>query len=190
MMTVRHLSSEELEQGLDIVRKSPKNEGLLELIVRRPQINEREVLSEGTIDLVGGLSGDNWKPRGCVRTPDGSAHPEMQITIMNSRVIGLLAQVKEHWPLAGDQLYVDMDLSIENLPAGTRVLLGETILEITSEPHPGCKKFTERFGLEANRFVNSPIGKSLRLRGLNAKVIQPGVIRTGDVLRKQTLSET
>lgn len=181
---VKHLTTVELEAGLENIRQSPKDNSVLGMIVRRPRVEEREVITEGRLDLVEGLEGDNWKARGSSSTPDKSAHPEMQINIMNSRVIGLLAQEKERWQLAGDQLYIDMDLSIENLPAGTKLSIGEAILEVTPVPHSGCKKFTERFGLEAMKFVNSPLGKELHLRGVNAKVIQAGTIRTGDIVKK------
>jgi MOSC domain-containing protein YiiM len=108
----------------------------------------------------------------------------MQLNIMNSRVIALLAQDKDRWPLAGDQLFIDMDLSAENLPPGTRLALGSAMIEVTDQPHTGCKKFMERFGLDAMKFVNSPVGKQLHLRGINAKVVQPGLIQVGDVVKK------
>lgn len=181
---VTHLSMEALEAGVADVYASPKDEGVLQLIVRRPQSEEREILEEGTLDLAEGLMGDNWRTRGSSRTADGSAHPDMQLNIMNSRAIALVAQDKGRWHLAGDQLFLDLDLSEENLPAGTRLALGSAVIEVTPEPHTGCKKFVARFGADAMKFVNSPLGKQLRLRGLNAKVIQPGVIRLGDRAKK------
>ena len=180
----KHLTTNELEAGLDAIYQSPKDNGLLEMIVCRPKVEEREVLAEGRMNVTEGLEGDNWKARGSANTPDKSAHPEMQINIMNSRVIQLLAQEKDRWQLAGDQLFIDMDLSAENMPAGTKLFIGEAILEVTPVPHSGCKKFTARFGLEAMKFVNSPLGKELHLRGINAKVVQAGIIRTGDVAKK------
>ncbi len=183
-METKHLTTEELEAGLENIRQSPKDKGILDMIVRRPQIEAREILSAGKLDLIDGLEGDNWKARGSSSTHDKSAHPEMQINIMNSRVIALLAQEKERWQLAGDQLFIDMDLSAENLPAGTKLSIGEAILQVTAEPHAGCKKFTARFGLEAMKFVNSALGKELHLRGVNAKVIQAGTIRVSDSVRK------
>lgn len=184
MEGVRHLTLEELQAGLDEIRQSPKDEGVLELIVRRPRIDEREVLEEAELDPVDGLAGDNWRLRGSSRTPDGSSHPEMQLNIMNARVVALVAQHKDRWPLAGDQLFLDMDLSAENLPAGTRLAIGSAVVEVTAQPHTGCKKFVARFGSDAMKFVNSDVGKQLRLRGINARVVQPGVIRTGDMVRK------
>lgn len=181
---LRHLTMGELEAGLDEIRRSPKDEGVLELIVRRPQTDAREVLQEGELHTSEGLVGDSWKLRGSSRTPDGSSHPDMQLNIMNARVIALIAQDKERWQLAGDQLFFDMDLSEANLPAGTRLAIGSAIIEVTPQPHTGCKKFVARFGLDAMKFVNSPTGRELHLRGINAKVIKPGTIRVGQTAKK------
>lgn len=184
MLSPRHLTMTELEAGLDEIRRSPKDEGVLELIVCRPRINERQALAEGELHPLQGLIGDSWMTRGSSRTADGTAHPEMQLNIMNSRVIALLAQSKEHWPLAGDQLYLDMDLGAENMPAGTRLSLGTAVIEVTAQPHTGCKKFVSRFGVEAMKFVNSDLGRRLCLRGINAKVVEAGVIRIGQAAKK------
>lgn len=178
------LTMKELEAGLDEIRQSPRDGGKLALIVRRPRIDAREILAEGELNPVEGLVGDNWRMRGSTRTPDGSPQPDKQLTIMNSRVISLLAPDETRWPLAGDQLFVDLDLSLENLPPGTRLALGTAVLEVTPLPHTGCKKFMARFGPEALNFVNSPVGKQLRLRGINARVIEPGIIRVGDTAQK------
>lgn len=184
MTDVKHLTMQELEAGLDEIRQSPQDEGVLEMIVRRPRTGEREVLEEGELDLIEGLVNDNWRTRGSSQTADGSSHPDMQLNIMNSRVIALVAQHKEHWQLAGDQLFIDLDLSAENLPPGTRLAVGSSVIEVTPQPHNGCKKFVERFGLEAMKFVNSPVGKQLHLRGINAKVVQAGLVRVGDIVKK------
>ena len=181
---VKHLTMEELEAGLDDIRRSPKDEGVLELIVRRPSLGERESLTEGELDVAQGLVGDTWRTRGSRRSKDGLAHPEMQINVMNSRVIALVAQERERWHLAGDQLFVDLDLSVENLPPGTRLAVGSAVIEVTPEPHTGCEKFLSRFGVDAMKFVNSPLGRQLNLRGINAKVVQPGVIRVRDLAKK------
>jgi MOSC domain-containing protein YiiM len=179
-----HLTAGELEAGLRGILLSPKDEGVLELIVRRPREGEREVLGEAELSLTEGLAGDNWKDRRSSRTPDGSPHPDMQLNVMSSRVLALVARERGRWPLAGDQLIVDLDLSHDNLPAGTRLSVGSAVIEVTEQPHTGCKKFVARFGLDAMKFVNTPEGRRLRLRGLNAKVVTPGVIRAGDRVRK------
>lgn len=184
MMEARHLTMTELEAGMHEIRKSPQDDGVLKMIVRRPRDDEREVIDSGQLDSQQGLVGDNWKVRGSKHTPDRSANINMQLTIMNSRTIALVAQEQERWPLAGDQLYIDMDLSADNLPPGTRLALGTAIIEVSAQPHTGCWKFSSRFGVEAMKFVNSPEGKQLHLRGINAKVIQAGAIRVGDVVRK------
>jgi hypothetical protein len=180
----KHLTMAELEAGLEEIRQSPKDEGVLRLIVRRPRVDEREVLEEAELHPLEGLVGDSWKSRGSSRTSDGSSHPDMQLNIMNARVIALVAGDKDRWQLAGDQLFIDMDLSAENLPAGTQLSLGSAVIAVSPQPHTGCQKFVSRFGLDAVKFVNSPKGKELHLRGINAKVVQPGMIRVGDVARK------
>lgn len=184
MTNLKYLTLAEMEAGLETIRQSPKDVGVLKLISRRPDTDQREVLEEGQLDPAHGLVGDYWKTRGSRSTPDGSANPEMQLNIMNARVIELLAQNKERWALAGDQLYVDFDLSEANIPPGTRLAIGSAVIEITAPPHLGCKKFSARFGPDAMKFVNSPEGKQLHLRGVNAKVVQPAVIRTGDSVKK------
>lgn len=180
----KHLNREELEAGLGEIRNSPKDEGVLQLIARRPRVDEREVLEQGQLDVVQGLLGDSWPGRRSSHTPDGSPDPHAQLNIMNARVIALIAQERERWPLAGDQLYLDMDLSKANLPAGAQFQLGSAVIEVTAPPHLGCKKFVARFGLEAMKFVNSPLGQELCLRGINARVVQSGTIRPGDVAKK------
>jgi hypothetical protein len=180
----KHLTMSELEAGLDEIRLAPKDAGVLELIVRRPGVNDREILDEAELHLDEGLVGDSWKRRRSKTTADGSPNPLMQLNIMNSRVTSLVAQDKDRWQLAGDQLYIDMDLSEENVAAGTRLALGSAVIEVTQPPHLGCQKFVARFGREAMMFVNSKVGRQLHLRGVNAKVMQGGIIRVGDVARK------
>jgi hypothetical protein len=181
---VKHLTTAELEAGLDAIRQAPCDVGVLELIVRRPRVNEREILQEGQLDPTEGLVGDSWRLRPSPRTADKSPHPHMQLNVMNVRAVALVAQAKERWHLAGDQLFVDLDLSGANLPAGTRLAMGSAVIEVTDQPHTGCEKFVSRFGRDAMRFVNSPVGRELNLRGICAKVVQPGVIRVGDAVRK------
>jgi hypothetical protein len=171
-----YVSAALLEDGLDEIRQSPSDQGRVELIVRRPEGDEREVVPEAILDCAEGLIGDNWVK--------GSARPDTQLTLMNARVALLVAGQADRRQLAGDQLYVDLDLSQKNIPSGTRLELGSAVVEITSPPHLGCKKFAERFGPDARRFVNSPVGRELRLRGVNARVIVAGTVRVGDTIRK------
>jgi hypothetical protein len=159
------------------VRNSPKDRGVLEMIVRRPKVNLREVLETATLELAEGLAGDNWKSR-------GRPHPETQLTIANSRLISFLAGDRESWKWAGDQLFIDMDLSASNLPPGTRLKIGSATIEVSSQPHHGCSKFAGRYGADALEFVNSPEGRQLRLRGLYAQVLEAGSIRVGDIATK------
>jgi hypothetical protein len=184
MNEISHLSLAELEKGLDTIRQSPKNEGSLVLIVRRPAVDQREVLEDGELNQAEGLVGDSWRKRARIQVDSGLPNPDSQLTLINARLIALVAQAKERWQLAGDQLVVDLDLSLENLPSGTRLGIGSAIIEVTAKPHTGCDKFAVRFGLEALKWVNSPLGKSLRLRGINAKVVQGGIIHVGDLVRK------
>ena len=171
----------ELEAGLEEILRSPKDRGVLRWIVRRPGTSRREVMEAGALSLTEGLVGDDWSRRSSSRTVDGSPHPEMQLNIMNSRAISLIARTSDRWSLAGDQLFVDLDLSVEHLPPLTRLSLGSAVIEVTAQPHTGCEKFVERFGVDAMRFVNSPTGRRLNLRGINAKVVRPGRVSIGDV---------
>ena len=178
-----HRTPEELLAGVDHVRESPHDSGLLELVVVRPGKYERTVLESATLDLELGVLGDSWIERGSIRTADGGPNPEAQVTVMNSRAVDLVAATRERWPLAGDQLYVDLDLSTENLPTGTILEIGEAQLEVTAAPHTGCAQFKERFGVEALRLTATPDGRFLRLRGINTRVVRGGDIRPGDTVR-------
>ena len=180
----KHLSADELAAGLAGLEPSPREEGVVRLIVRRPRTGQREVIEEGELDTVTGLVGDNWQYRGSSRTADGRAHPDMQINLMNARVIDLIAGHPSRWALAGDQFFVDLDLSGANLPPRTRLAIGSAILEVTSQPHTGCAKFVERFGVDAMKWVNSPDGRARQLRGINARVVTNGRVRVGDPIRK------
>jgi MOSC domain-containing protein YiiM len=179
--TERHLTGAELEAGLEHVRAAPADLGSVELVLRRPAEGERELLEEAELTPEDGVVGDRWAT-GRRRRP---ANPDTQLTLMSARAADLVAGGERgRWPLAGDQLYVDLDLSEANLPAGTRLAVGTAVVELTPPPHTGCKKFVQRFGLDAMQFVNSPEGRALRLRGANARVVEAGVVRPGDEIRK------
>lgn len=181
---VKHLSITELNAGLPEILDSPQDPGVFQAIVIRPRIEARESLDTCQLSPELGVHGDNWAD-GCWKTlPDGSPHPDVQVTIMNARAIALIAVERQRWELAGDNLIVDMDLREENLPTGQRLQVGTVILEITSQPHNGCKKFVARFGPDAVKFVNSPEGKKLHLRGIYAKIVQAGVVSVGDGVEK------
>ena len=172
----------ELEAGLDHLRAAPRGEGVVALIVRRPTVDERETVDEAELDLEDGLVGDSWRARG--RSGGRPANEKAQITVTNARSAALVAGDRERWPLAGDQLFVDFDLSGEHIPPGTQLAVGTAVIEVTDDPHTGCKKFSERFGLEALKFVNSPEGRALNLRGINTRIVQPGTVRVGDAIRR------
>ena len=184
---VARVDREALEAGLATVRGAPAAEGVLELIAARPALYERELLDAGRLDLELGLVGDNWSRRPNRDTADGGPDPDAQVTVMGERAAALFADSSDRaaWAWAGDQLYVDLDLSVDNLPPGTRLAIGgSAVVEVTEEPHLGCGKFIKRYGVEALKIVNSDTGRAMRLRGLNARVVVPGEIRRGDIVRK------
>ena len=163
---------------------SPADIGHVRLISRRPAIGEREVVDSATLDTELGLVGDGWVERGSKRMPDGSSDREAQVTIMNSRVAALLSDGPVGWEIAGDQLYVDLDLSVDNLPPGTRLRVGSATVEVSAVPHRGCVQFSARFGPDALRFASTPAGLDLRLRGVNTRIVGSGIVRTGDLVTK------
>jgi hypothetical protein len=164
-----------LETGLEFIEASPRDLGTVELIVRRPREDAREVLMSAEIQPGSGLIGDDW-------VLEGDRAPHAEITVMNARSIALLAGDVDRWPLAGDQLYVDFDLSEEHLPAGSRIRVGSVLLEVSAKPHTGCKKFSARFGIDGLAFVSTERGRALRLRGMNTKVLEGGTVTTGDAV--------
>lgn len=177
---MRHLTTAELEAGLHHIRKAPLDRGTVELIVRRPAVDARQVLEVAELNKAEGLVGDSWRERPSSRSVDGGPHPEMQLNVMSSRAAALIAGDEARWPLAGDQLYIDLAIGAENLPPGTRLQLGAAVIEVTDQPHRGCAKFAARFGRDALRFVNSPVGVELCLRGINARVVVEGTVSQGD----------
>ena len=182
VMTLR--TTPDLDAHLPDVQTAPADGGRVELIVRRPAVDEREILAEAVLDPEVGLVGDGWLARGNRSTPDGSADPEAQLTMISVRVLGAFEPDRSRWPLAGDQVYVDLDLSVDRLPAGSRLAIGTAVIEVSAAPHTGCAKFSARFGSDALRWINSPTGRAHRMRGLNARVISAGTIRPGDEIHR------
>jgi len=174
-----HRTTADLETMLETILAAPKDAGPIEMIVRRPGENQREVVASGELSTDAGLVGDNWIDRA-----GEDPHPGSQLTLMNARFADAVAGSKDRWPLAGDQIYVDMDLSMSNLPAGTRLEVGNAIIEISEVPHNGCAKFSGRFGAEALRFANVGPGRDNRLRGAYASVVDGGTFQVGDKVTK------
>jgi MOSC domain-containing protein YiiM len=180
---MKHMSASEIELGLETVAAAPTQEGLVRLLVRRPGVDEREIVEEAQLDTRRGLVGDDWVNRPGLNSDRPS--PFAQITLMNARYTALIAGSQERdWALAGDQLYIDMDISKSNLPPGARLAVGEAVLEVTPEPHTGCAKFSARFGSEALKATSTEHGREARLRGANAIVVESGSVRRGDIARK------
>jgi len=174
----------DLDQQLPTIQAAPREAGTLEIIVRRPAEDERVTMAEGVLDPEAGLVGDRWVHHRSSSTPDGSPDPSVQLTLMNTRVLAAIEPDRARWPLAGDQLYVDFDLSVEHLPTGARIAIGNTEVEVSAKPHTGCAKFSARFGSDALRWINNPTGRALRMRGVNCRIIRGGTVRVGDTIRK------
>ena len=184
IMTVNHLDMNGLEAGIDYILDTPADKGLVRMIVSRPETGIRKILKSASLDTIEGLIGDNWKDRGSSSTSDKSADPETQITIMNSRVIELIAHSSDRWKLAGDQLFIEIDISRNNLPPGSKLKVGSAIIEVSGKPHTGCQKFSQRFGLDALKFVSTPMAQELCFRGINARVVKSGIVTVGDIVNK------
>lgn len=180
----RHLTTAELEAGLDDVRRSPSDGGRVEMIVARPSVGERRILDVGEVTVERGLAGDDWYERGSSRTDDGRGHPDMQLTLVNRRFLDLVAGDRDRWALAGDQLVVDLDLGTANLATGQQLRIGSAVVEVTPMPHTGCRKYTDRYGKDAVVFANSEVGRQLRLRGMYVRVVVAGAIAVGDAIDK------
>lgn len=179
-----HRTLAELEAGLAHVTGAPRDRGTLEMIVVRPAEGERATPPTVGCTVDGGVDGDGWARRGSRHTDDGSANADQQVTLINARYLDLIAGERDRWPLAGDQLVVDLDLSDEHLHPGDRLRIGDVELEVTAHPHTGCVKFRDRFGLEALRFANGPVGRSLHLRGIHARVVVAGTVAVGDTIER------
>jgi hypothetical protein len=177
-------SARDLDQFLDHVLASPRDAAPLELIVARPGPGERVILDEAVLDVTYGLVGDGWLARGSRSTPDRSANPDAQLTLMSTRVLAAIEPDRSRWPLAGDQLHLDLDLSAENLPVGARLTVGTAVLEVTDLPHTGCAQFSARFGADALRWISTPTGRANRMRGMYVRIVTGGTVRVGDIVRK------
>jgi hypothetical protein len=176
-----HRSAAELDSMMDLILAAPKDAGPVEMIVRRPAENQREVIESGELTAAEGLVGDDWRSR----VEEGEdPYVEAQLTLMNARVADAVAVTRDRWPLAGDQVYVDMDISKENLPPGTRLGIGDAVVEVSEQPHTGCAKFAGRFGKEALRWANIGEGRDRRFRGVYAFVVEDGVFKLGDKVTK------
>ena len=183
-VAAEHRSAAELEAGFAHVLASPGDGGTIEMIVRRPAVNQREAVEESRLTFEAGLEGDTWDVRKGYVTEDGAPDPDAQLTLTNSRFAALIAGSRDLWPLAGDQLYVDLDLSVDNLPPGARLRIGEASIEIAALPHTGCKKYAQRFGAQALKFTATPEGRRRNLRGIYARVVEPGTVRVGDTVHR------
>lgn len=177
-------SARDLDRHLDHVLASPRDAAPLELIVARPGPGQREILDQAVLDVANGLVGDTWLTRGSRSTPDHAANPAAQLTLMSTRVLAAIEPDRSRWPLAGDQLYLDLDLSADNLPVGTLLTIGTALLEVTELPHTGCAQFSARFGADALRWISNPIGRAQRMRGMYVRVVTGGTVRLGDIVRR------
>jgi hypothetical protein len=176
-----------LEAGLCGVLDSPRDEGTLEAIFVRPREGRREALVSVEVSPEGGVAGDRWATDHWQKLPDGRPDPLSQVSLMNARILRLVAGGDDAMCLAGDNLIVDMDLSAVHLPAGSRLRIGrDVVLELTAQAHTGCAKFERRYGTDARAFINSPTGRSLNLRGRYARIVQGGTIRVGDAVTTAT----
>ncbi len=177
-------TAEQLQAGMARVYETPRDEGAVRLVVRRPGRGEREILAQGQLDTEQGLVGDDWINRPGMKRDTPS--PYAQVTVMNARAAELVSGDPEPstWAQCGDQLYIDLDLSEANMPAGTRIAIGEAELEVQAEPHTGCVQFRSWWGPDALRHISTKEGLSLRMRGANTRVIRSGAVRPGDVARK------
>jgi len=166
-----HLSLEELERGLEVLNP-PRDAGELALIVSRGDDGHRSTPDRMVLSPERGVPGDVW-------WRDSPAKIDSQISIMRADIARLVAN-GQPLSLVGDNLLVDLDLSVSNLPQGSRLQVGTSFLEITPEPHNGCLKFRQRFGRFALRVTADRRFKDLRLRGIYAKVMEEGEIEVGD----------
>lgn len=174
----------DLDIFLDDVRAAPRDAGSVVSIILRPGVDLREEVDEGILTVEDGLVGDDWRARASRASSDRYADANSQLTLMSTRVLAAICPDRSRWPLAGDQVLVDLDLSEENLPPGTRLTMGDAEVEVTPLPHTGCAKFSARFGSDALRWINNPTGRALRMRGMYVRVVRGGTIHVGDTVRR------
>ncbi len=184
MESIEHTTSDELNDKMDWLLDSPKDGGVVRGIVVRPATDEREELQEARLSPEGGVEGDRWASTAQRKLKDGRLNPDVQVTLTNARLIELLAKERSRWSLSGDQIYVDMDLSMENLQPGQRLAIGSTVLEISEVPHRGCSKYRSRFGQAGFDLVDSARGRELRFRGVYAQIVKEGTVGVGDQIHK------
>ncbi len=178
-------SLQALKAGLDaMLAAAPKDNGTLDLIVMRPDHDLRVLPQSFEVRGDDGLPGDHWKRGTGYALEDGTGDPDAQICMMMSGCIRAIAGDKANWPPAGDNFFIDMDLTPANMPPGTRFAIGSAEFVVTGIPHNGCQSFIDRYGRDACLFVNTGEGKAHRLRGIYARVTRDGTVSVGDTVRK------
>jgi hypothetical protein len=169
--STKHRSLVEIIAGFEALPPPPKDRGRLSLIVRRYPDGHREILSSTRLTPEEGVPGDGWN-----RRPPRKI--DAQLAVIRIDIAELLAG-EQSVTLVGDQLFVDLNISSENLPTGTRLRVGNAEVEMTPEPHNGCLKFKDRFGQEALDFVNAKATRDQNRRGVYWKVVKAGEITDG-----------
>jgi len=166
-------TAQEFETGWAAVEPGPLGRGTVRGICIRVEEGVHETPERAEVTVEDGLVGDRWA--------HGGRDADAQITLMNVRVAELIGGPLD---LAGDNFQVELDLSEDALPVGTRLRIGSALLEVSPAPHTGCKKFRERFGLDALKWVND--NREQRLRGMNCRVLESGTVTVGDAVEVAT----
>lgn len=167
----RHLGRAALEAGIAALR-APADRGTVDLLVARGPAGERRLAPEAWLTIGGGMPGDRWVSQ----TKYG---PDYQLATTRSDLARLFAN-GQPLELHGDNLYLTLDLSRDNLPEGTLIRAGEALLVVTAAAHDGCKKWVQRFGLGPMQLNLDPAYRAQRLRGLYLRVLEEGRVRVGD----------
>ena len=185
------VSQDSLKKGLDkpinYNQSSPRDNGVVKLLVIRPETHVRTLPNAVVVSVEQGVVGDKWEAECTIKLENGKSNPDLQIAIINTKVIKEIAQSDfdmDRLALAGDNIYADLNLCEENMPVGQQIQIGNTLLEVTPFPHFGCKKFSERYSVEDLKVVNSTAGKPQHLRGIYVKVIKNGSISIGESIKK------